>query len=147
MPEEITPGQILEALNNKMDRDGMNGTDGCDFVVEYQMPDANNNYTWYRKYASGWVEQGGATVAGQATPVTVNLPIAMANGKYQIQLTPQITDSTDYTYTLARIATVRNSNNYTNNTTSFMYAVTSISGASTVSVVWEVKGMAATPSA
>ena len=56
MPEEITPAQILEALNDKADRDLMNVATGADVVVEYQMPNANNNYTWYRKYASGWVE-------------------------------------------------------------------------------------------
>lgn len=144
MPEEITPAQILEALNDKADRDLMNVAVGADVVVEYQMPNANNNYTWYRKYASGWVEQGGMSTPGQASPVTVQLPIEMDSGKYQIQLTPQLTDSTDYTYSLSRIATIRNDNNYTNNTTSFMYAVTSTTGASTVSVVWEVKGIAAT---
>ena len=112
-------------------------------VVKFQAPTAENNYTWYRLYADGWVEQGGSTTSGQATPVTVNLPITMANGKYQIQLTAQITDNTDYTYSTSRITTIRNENDYTNNTTSFKYAVTSVSGASIVSVCWEVKGMAA----
>lgn len=32
---------------------------GADYVVESQLPTAQNNYTWYRKYKSGWVEQGG----------------------------------------------------------------------------------------
>lgn len=30
-----------------------------DYVIETQIPTADNNYTWYRKYKSGWVEQGG----------------------------------------------------------------------------------------
>ncbi len=30
-----------------------------DWVVESQLPTAENNYTWYRKYKSGWVEMGG----------------------------------------------------------------------------------------
>lgn len=30
-----------------------------DYVIESQLPTAANNYTWYRKYKSGWVEQGG----------------------------------------------------------------------------------------
>lgn len=110
-------------------------------VVEFQAPTSANGYTWYRKYNDGWVEQGGTTVGGQDSPVTVTLPVEMADGKYQVQLTPIITDSTDYTYSLSRIATLRNSNNYMNNTTSFMYCVTSVSGASTVAVNWEVKGM------
>lgn len=32
---------------------------GYDYVIESQNPTAENNYTWYRKYKSGWVEQGG----------------------------------------------------------------------------------------
>ena len=34
----------------------------ADYVVEFQTPTAENNYTWYRKYKSGWVEQGGYVV-------------------------------------------------------------------------------------
>ena len=30
-----------------------------DWVVESQLPTAENNYTWYRKYKSDWVEMGG----------------------------------------------------------------------------------------
>jgi len=30
-----------------------------DYVVASQAPTSANNYTWYRKYKSGWVEQGG----------------------------------------------------------------------------------------
>lgn len=30
-----------------------------DYVVQSQTPTSSNNYTWYRKYKSGWVEQGG----------------------------------------------------------------------------------------
>lgn len=33
--------------------------DGIDFVVDSQVPSAENGYTWYRKYQSGWIEQGG----------------------------------------------------------------------------------------
>lgn len=32
---------------------------GTDYVVAWQMPTADNNYTWYRKYKSGWLEMGG----------------------------------------------------------------------------------------
>lgn len=134
----INIGELTEEVNDiKANVDDIKAHE----VIEFQAPTVENNYTWYRKYADGWVEQGGMTEAGQATPVTVNLPVEMASGKYQIQLTPQVTDNTDYTYSTSRIATIRNNNNYTNNTTSFMYAITSTTGASTVPVVWEVKGM------
>lgn len=53
-----------------------------DWVVESQLPTAENNYTWYRKYKSGWVEMG-----GQSTSQTITLPIEMADTNYCIQLT------------------------------------------------------------
>ena len=31
----------------------------ADYVVEWQVPTDLNNYTWYRLYKSGWIEQGG----------------------------------------------------------------------------------------
>lgn len=53
-----------------------------DYVIESQMPTGENNYTWYRKYKSGWVEQGGIS-----NTQLVVLPVAMANAHYHIQLT------------------------------------------------------------
>ena len=52
-----------------------------DYVIESQMPTAENNYTWYRKYKSGWVEQGGETT-NNANSVT--LPIEMADTHYTV---------------------------------------------------------------
>ena len=50
-------------------------------VIEFQAPDASNNYTWYRKYADGWVEQGGrgTLVSGS---YTANLSVMMADTNY-----------------------------------------------------------------
>ncbi len=45
-----------------------------DYVVAWQMPTAENNNTWYRKYKSGWVEQGGP-LTGRA--VTFPIPFAI----------------------------------------------------------------------
>ena len=28
---------------------------GADYVIAWQTPTAENNYTWYRKYKNGWV--------------------------------------------------------------------------------------------
>lgn len=52
---------ILEALNEKVDRDCQNvdTNSGADAVVEYQLPTSSNGYRWYRLYKSGWIEQGG----------------------------------------------------------------------------------------
>lgn len=50
-----------------------------DPVVAFQTPNAGNNYTWYRKYASGWVEQGGRT---RNDVSNYTLPVAMADTNY-----------------------------------------------------------------
>lgn len=92
---DINIGAITEALNDKTDRDMRNvdNTAGADAVIEYQMPTVENNYTWYRKYKSGWVEQGGiwtgtlsATNGNDATS-TQNLPITMADTNYCVNIT------------------------------------------------------------
>lgn len=49
-------------------------------VIEFQAPTAQNNYTWYRKYRDGWVEQGGIGTSS----TTITLPKAMADTNYSI---------------------------------------------------------------
>ncbi len=59
-------------------------TDGIiDYVVASQSPTAENNYTWYRKYKSGWVEQGGIYV-GTSQSTNIALPFQMTNSNYTI---------------------------------------------------------------
>ena len=48
-----------------------------DYVIASQAPTSTNDYTWYRKYKSGWIEMG-----GKASSKTVNLPVTMANTNY-----------------------------------------------------------------
>lgn len=59
---------------------------GIDFVVESQLPTAQNNYTWYRKYKSGWVEQGGYVATSSDVEKTVSLPVQMDNVYYDVQI-------------------------------------------------------------
>lgn len=62
------------------------GSSAIDEIIDYQLPSAGNNYTWYRKYQSGWVEQGGeATFTANGNSIT--LPVAMADTHYVVQLT------------------------------------------------------------
>lgn len=84
MSEEIDIGQITEALNDKTDRDMQNVDTlaGADAVIEFQKPTAQNNYTWYRKYASGWVEQGGVATTNGGNPTPITLPVEMADANY-----------------------------------------------------------------
>lgn len=49
-------------------------------VVGFQIPTAGNGYTWYRKYADGWVEQGGI-ISGNYSG-TITYPVEMANTEY-----------------------------------------------------------------
>lgn len=81
---DINIGAISEALNNKSDRDlrNVDNTAGADAVIEYQLPTAGNNYTWYRKYKSGWVEQGGYRTSVSNT--TITLPVPMADTNYTL---------------------------------------------------------------
>lgn len=61
--------------------------DQIDYVVDWQVPTAENSYTWYRKYKSGWVEQGGhATSSDTSTPRMVTLPIEMADTNYTLTI-------------------------------------------------------------
>ena len=61
-----------------------------DYVIETQFPTAENNYSWYRLYKSGWVEQGGyvsytgSWIEGHIDSVV--LPIEFANTDYRIMI-------------------------------------------------------------
>lgn len=54
-----------------------------DYVVESQLPTAENNYTWYRKYKSGWIEQGGNINFTQEV-ATIILPVPVLNTHYTV---------------------------------------------------------------
>ena len=55
-------------------------------VIDFQAPTAENNYTWYRKYADGWVEQGGTVENNSSASTTINLPITMSDTHYTVVL-------------------------------------------------------------
>ena len=136
---DINIGAITEALNDKMDRDGNNIESPRlpIFIVAKQYPTANNNYTWYRKYSDGWVEQGGYSAStGSWGTKTINLPITMANTNYTLTTSG---DGSPTDFASSSTATVRGcSRNYVTarTTTSFQCQSNNI-------VTWEVKGLAA----
>ena len=105
------------------------GAEFIDAVVAFQKPTAENNYTWFRKYASGWVEQGGCRNSASGT-VTVSFPVQMADNNYTILKTMQ----TDSTAAPARYFDF----SFANKTTTSAQTNTASVGFS-----WEVKGMAA----
>lgn len=94
---DIDIGAISEALNNKTDRNMRNVDTGAkaDSVIDYQEPTAENGYTWYRKYASGWVEQGGIISTNADAAFIQTLPIVMASNNYNVVVTRKtISDDT-----------------------------------------------------
>lgn len=71
----------------------INTLNGYDYVIESQSPTAENNYTWYRKYKSGWVEQGGTCISSSTqNQFAVTYPVEMADANYNLQVT-MVTDT------------------------------------------------------
>jgi hypothetical protein len=128
MTNGINYGQFSEALNDKADRDLMSidVTSGADIVVGFQVPTEENNYTWYRKYASGWVEQGGYTSMADAV-ATIALPIIMSNTNYVLMVFQE------------KNGDGQNVPGITAKTTSSF----SINASGSANGSWQVKGMAA----
>lgn len=128
-------------LETKADSDLGNIPTNYDYVVESQLPTADNGYTWYRKYKSGWVEQGGysSTVSGS---VNITLPIEMSSSVYDIQtqalIGSPVSDTTTVNRNAAR-AYIRMPFNQT--TTGFSFQTTSDMGQ--IGTYWQVCGMAA----
>lgn len=141
--EDIDFGQMSEALNDKLDRDGRNvdTVSGADVVIEYQLPTADNNYTWYRLYKSGWVEQGGISeipsrINSGESQTTIIFPKSMSNSSYSAQMTFQ---NGGAFYANSQL-TFRDKST-SNVKLEFYVNATGTTG--TFPVCWEVKGMSA----
>lgn len=106
-------------------------------VIEFQAPTAANGYTWYRKYADGWVEQGGYRNTGTDALITITLPVEMADANYAPDIKRVTTDSS------GTAANVNWSAPHAVTTTGF--SISDFWGGASVMVAWgwEVKGMAA----
>ena len=100
-------------------------------VIAFQAPTADNNYTWYRKYNDGWVEQGG-TCTPEYAGTAVSFPTTMANTNYQFQLS---VGQGQLTGTVGAVVD--------NRTTTGMTVYTNYSTGQPNYICWEVKGMAA----
>lgn len=106
-------------------------------VIEFQAPIAANNYTWYRKYADGWVEQGGQYVGivGVSTGVSITLPVTMTDANYTLNITGE-QNSSNWAGAVIR--------NGTRTTTGFQaYVWGGGSGDQIRGLCWVVQGMAA----
>lgn len=132
---ENTAGLNAELFNGKADVSTV-----AHVVTEFQEPTSANNYTWYRKYADGWVEQGGQiTIARQNSNsqllTNATLPITMADTNYSVS-TCFLTDGGNSTG-------LRNHRNgrYTTYVQIGTYSTSSISNSWLMG--WQVSGMAA----
>lgn len=106
-------------------------------VIAFQAPTAQNNYTWYRKYADGWVEQGGQYVGivGVSTGVSITLPVTMTDANYTLNITGE-QNSSNWAGAVIR--------NGTRTTTGFQaYVWGGGSGDQIRGLCWVVQGMAA----
>lgn len=127
---ENTAGINTEDFNNKVDTDFGN-TNMIDYVVAKQEPNAGNGYTWYRKYKSGWVEQGGIYTISSSSFANFNLIVPMSDTNYTI--TGNSADTTSAAYPL-------NFNQPGFTTTTFS-AKTGNSGSG--KFIWRAEGVAA----
>lgn len=132
---EQTAGLNAEMFNNKADMDLGNIPTNYDYVIESQLPTADNGYTWYRKYKSGWVEQGGYLSGNWTGAKTFNLPVVMSNASYTVTNTvgcPNISGMNGLNWLTGRT------------TTSITFTSRSLAGNfETNRFSWQVSGMAA----
>ena len=128
---ENTAGLNAELFNGKADVSTV-----AHVVIEFQAPTASNNYTWYRKYADGWVEQGGKTTqtATSSVDATITLPIEMQDTEYIVTFSvcSSVANDGAESSVLAQTAT-----------TIRLHADSMASASGTKGFMWEVKGMAA----
>ena len=119
----LSSGGAYTALSGKVDK-------GHE-VIDFQEPTAENNYTWYRKYDDGWVEQGGLfpNTASSYSVWTANLPVEMSSAYYNANAICFVS-GTNYTPQI-------NSRTTTSVTFDKMLSNTAYGAC------WEVKGMAA----
>ena len=133
---ENTAGVTTEVLSDKADLDFSNTT-MIDYVVEKQEPTSSNNYTWYRKYKSGWVEQGGLNTQGSVNQRSATLSIEMADGNYTVMLVPKRGGQSGSGSAVGAILG-------TTATTGFQFVVRyGTSGLAGEDVLWQASGMAA----
>lgn len=123
--------------------------DSADYVIEYQTPTAENNYNWYRKYKSGWVEQGGRITliipSGTNTVIEqISLPVEMDSAFYSTNITQeQIKNSVPIA--VAKRYYAATSKPSTSKILSIIALhILSVNLEEEVNYMWEVKGQAKT---
>ena len=122
--------EFQQGLSGKADTNLGNVPSNYDYVVESQV---NADGSWYRKYKSGWLEQGGGFGSNDATNTIVTLLKPYANTTYSIMVGQMIGSSGDATYWNFAVF---------NKTTSTVTIHNATNGAGNI-CQWEAKGMGA----
>ena len=123
---ENTAGLNAELFNGKVDTGHQ--------VIAFQAPTAENNYTWCRKYADGWVEQGGIYTFSSSSPHTITLPQQMSSTNYDINISAGYPGVGDNTVTIH----IR-----TDMITTTSFAIQKHWSSNNGAYYWQVSGMAA----
>lgn len=90
----------LKVITNSKSNIDFSNTDMNDFVVEYWHDE--ENLSWYRKYKSGWIEQGGYIESG----FSVTFPLPFSERCYGAQLVAVSTAAQGYVMYLSTIPTL-----------------------------------------
>lgn len=128
--------ELAEGLNGKADVSTV-----AHVVTEFQAPTADNGYTWYRKYADGWVEQGGTITTNETSNLekAITLPIEMSDNHYMIHKTyskgANVIGGNNWSWMADSLST-------NHNTTTTIY-LSVPSNSYVLWVLWQVSGMAA----
>jgi len=121
--------EFTGALSGKANTDLSNVLANIDYVVESKMPTADDP-SWYRKYKSGWLEQGGVFSSAGNVTYTITLLKPFANTKYTALLTSGYSTTTESGVDYVKTKT----------TTNMVVIMDNISG---FDHNWEAKGMGA----
>lgn len=135
---EQTAGLNAEMFNGKADTDLANVASNIDYVVESKKP-TKSDPSWYRKYKSGWLEQGGLLTVSGLVGATVTLLKPFANTTYNIQLTLQTTNKEGYLADEAQSVSIANSKT----TTSFGVQTAGIKKYNINGISWRAEGQGA----
>ena len=88
---KIPTAESLDFASKSLDNLSSNGearftakVDKGHELIDFQIPTAGNGYTWYRKYADGWVEQGGIKLQNTNSNQDLSFPIEMNGPTYSV---------------------------------------------------------------
>lgn len=137
LPNEVAELQkSLSGLSNTVESINQKTSGITDYLTSFQEPTAENNYTWYRKYNSGWVEQGGQATMPSKNGLDITMPIPMADSNYTVLTHVMDDNQTGYVFEVQ----IKNKTNRTFNS-KMIASYQSGSWTSGYNFAWHVSGL------